>query len=53
MAHLIHGVHEETYVAHVVAYAARIGPFKVNSADKAAPAIFVITCSLFSFLKMY
>ncbi|GLV38224.1 Alkaline phosphatase 12 [Carabus blaptoides fortunei] len=28
MAHLFNSVHEQTYVAYVVAYAARIGPYK-------------------------
>lgn len=27
MAHLFHNVHEQNYVAHVMAYAARIGPY--------------------------
>jgi len=28
MAHLIHGVHEQSYIAHVMSYAACIGPHK-------------------------
>lgn len=27
MAHLFHRTHEQSYVAHLIAYAARIGPF--------------------------
>ncbi|KAF5290837.1 hypothetical protein FQA39_LY14599 [Lamprigera yunnana] len=30
MAHLFHSVHEQTYVAYVISYAAKIGPFKEN-----------------------
>lgn len=28
MAHLFHRVHEQSYVAHVISYAARIGRFR-------------------------
>lgn len=28
MAHLFQSVHEQTYVAYVISYAARIGPFQ-------------------------
>ena len=35
MAHLFHGVHEQTYIAHVIAYAACIGPYR----DPAACAL--------------
>lgn len=28
MAHLFNSVHEQTYVAFVIAYSARIGPYK-------------------------
>lgn len=30
MAHLFNAVHEQTYVAYVVAYAAKIGPYRTN-----------------------
>lgn len=30
MAHLFHRVHEQTFVAHVISYAARIGRFREN-----------------------
>lgn len=30
MAHLFHRVHEQSYVAHVISYAARIGRFRDN-----------------------
>ncbi len=30
MSHLFHGVHEQTYVAHAMMYAACIGPNKGN-----------------------
>lgn len=30
MAHLIHKVHEQSYIAHVISYAARIGRFRDN-----------------------
>lgn len=32
MSHLFHGLHEQSYVAHVVAYAAKMGRYK-NRAD--------------------
>lgn len=28
MSHLFHGVHEQNYVAHVMAYAAKMGMYK-------------------------
>ena len=30
MAHLVHGVHEQSYVAHVMGYAACMGPYAGN-----------------------
>lgn len=30
MAHLFHRVHDQSYVAHVISYAARIGRFRDN-----------------------
>jgi len=30
MAHLFHGVHEQSYIGHVMSYAACIGPYKGN-----------------------
>lgn len=30
MSHLFHRVHEQSYVAHVISYAARIGRFRDN-----------------------
>ena len=32
MAHLVHGVHEQNYVAHVMGHAACIGPYS-NDCD--------------------
>lgn len=34
MAHLFHRVHEQSYVAHVISYAARIGRFRDNEVVK-------------------
>lgn len=31
MAHLFHRVHEQSYVAHVISYAMRIGRFRDNA----------------------
>lgn len=28
MGHLIHSIHEQNYVAHVIAYASKIGPYQ-------------------------
>lgn len=39
MAHLFHRVHEQTYVAYVVAYAAKIGPFNPNPVNSNAPSL--------------
>lgn len=35
MAHLFHRVHEQSYVAHVISYAARIGRFRDNQVVQA------------------
>lgn len=32
MAHLINSVHEQTYIAYIIGYAAKIGPYAQNSA---------------------
>lgn len=32
-AHLIHKVHEQSYVAHIVSFAARLGRFRESRAD--------------------
>nr|CAD7434249.1 unnamed protein product [Timema monikensis] len=37
MAHLFHSVHEQHYVAHVIAYSARIGPYSAT-ADTVGPS---------------
>lgn len=34
MAHLFHRVHEQSYVAHVMAYAACIGPYATDCQDR-------------------
>lgn len=34
MAHLFHRVHEQSYVAHVMAYAACIGPYATDCHDR-------------------
>ena len=36
MSHLFHGVHEQNYIAHVMAYASCVGPY--NSPDQCAQA---------------
>ena len=39
MAHLFHGVHEENYIAHVMAYASCVGRYKdkcPSASDRAA-----------------
>ncbi|XP_044253838.1 alkaline phosphatase, tissue-nonspecific isozyme-like [Tribolium madens] len=33
MSHLFHNVHEQTYVAYVISYAAKIGPFKSEASS--------------------
>lgn len=40
MAHLLHGVHEQNYIPHAMAYAACIGPNRAhcNAAGRAAAA---------------
>ncbi|KAL8583356.1 hypothetical protein ACOMHN_035338 [Nucella lapillus] len=38
MAHLFHGVHEQNYIAHVMAYAACVGPNKAHCDHKPPPA---------------
>ncbi len=53
MAHLFHGVHEQTYVAHVIAYAAKIGPFQVNSAAKTTPTLLAIICIVLALIKSF
>lgn len=34
MAHLLSGVYEQNYIAHVMAYAAHIGPYRTSKATK-------------------
>ncbi|KAK7865832.1 hypothetical protein R5R35_001287 [Gryllus longicercus] len=50
MAHLFHSVHEQTYVAHVIAYAAKIGPYSSASSFYSFSATAIV---LFSFFVFY
>jgi len=34
MGHLFHSVHEQNYVAHAIAYAAKIGPYQSGVTNK-------------------
>lgn len=34
MSHLFHGVHEQSYVAHVVGHAACMGPYTLPASDR-------------------
>lgn len=47
MSHLFNSVHEQTYVAYVIAYAAKIGPFDKNNSKSLQATPF---CILFIFL---
>lgn len=38
MAHLLHGVHEQNYIPHAMAYAACIGPNRAHCSSAARPA---------------
>ncbi|KAJ3654346.1 hypothetical protein Zmor_013539 [Zophobas morio] len=42
MAHLFHTVHEQTYVAYVISYAAKMGQFKNNSQRIIVPSMFLV-----------
>lgn len=45
MAHLFHGLHEQNYIPHVMAYSACIGDYKDDcrsAAEKAVPAVTLI-----------
>jgi hypothetical protein len=50
MAHLFHTVHEQTYVAYVISYAAKIGPFKNGGLDTNPTSIILTSCLFFSLL---
>ncbi|CAG5092236.1 Similar to ALPL: Alkaline phosphatase [Cotesia congregata] len=50
-AHLFHSTHEQNYVAHVIGYAAQIGPYKNSSAQLGRKYIAII-CSL-TFIAFY
>ncbi|XP_068913388.1 alkaline phosphatase-like isoform X2 [Tenebrio molitor] len=50
MAHLFHTVHEQTYVAYVISYAAKIGPFKNGVPDTNPTSIILTSCLFFSLL---
>ncbi|XP_022195300.2 alkaline phosphatase isoform X1 [Nilaparvata lugens] len=43
MSHLFHNVHEQSYIAHVIAYSAKIGPYR-----NAAPSFYGIATIIFS-----
>ncbi|XP_065205940.1 alkaline phosphatase-like [Planococcus citri] len=51
MAHLFHSIHESTYVAHVIAYAAKIGPYRTGSAVRIAPTLMISIVSVFTIFK--
>lgn len=59
MAHLFHRVHEQTYVAYVVGYAAKIGPFNPNvshnnsSKNKNNYYTYLITITIIFSFKSY
>ncbi|XP_063985258.1 alkaline phosphatase-like isoform X2 [Diachasmimorpha longicaudata] len=42
-AHLIHSTHEQNYVAHVIAYAAKIGPYSNESSTPRLNDIVIVT----------
>ena len=68
MAHLFHGVHEQHYIAHVMAYASCVGRYKDTCPHKPTPApnappsggnqnqlsilLAIISISVFSFLRL-
>ncbi|KAF5295155.1 hypothetical protein FQR65_LT10543 [Abscondita terminalis] len=53
MAHLFHSVHEQTYVAYVIGYAAKIGPFKSEGKVwRAVPFYWLIVIVVKIFLLM-
>lgn len=54
-SHLFHSVHEQTYVAYVIAYAANIGPhLNVSRPGNTSPAIHppYVTCVLTTFILL-
>ncbi|KAG5898691.1 hypothetical protein JTB14_030641 [Gonioctena quinquepunctata] len=50
MAHLFTTVHEQTYVAYVISYASKIGPYAKNSNE---PASIHVSCISFSVLVIF
>uniref|UniRef100_A0ABM5EK38 Alkaline phosphatase n=2 Tax=Pogona vitticeps TaxID=103695 RepID=A0ABM5EK38_9SAUR len=56
MAHLLHGVHEQNYIPHVMAYAACIGDNRdhclSSGAPRSLPGALALTPTLFSFLLL-
>lgn len=51
MAHLFHNVHEQNYVAHVVAFAAKIGPYKSGASMNSNIPIMMLL--MFIFWKVF
>ncbi|XP_063234129.1 alkaline phosphatase-like [Bacillus rossius redtenbacheri] len=54
MAHLFHSLHEQNYVAHVMAYAARLGPYAPSSGARGLPQagtvlVATVVCALVTF----
>ncbi|KAJ8913233.1 hypothetical protein NQ315_016176 [Exocentrus adspersus] len=47
MAHLFNSVHEQTYVAYVICYAAKIGPHQVNKSTTVGFYMFVSVVGVF------
>nr|CAI5849430.1 unnamed protein product [Callosobruchus analis] len=57
MAHLFTSVHEQSYVAYVIAYAAKIGPYKDGLKDgtyaKSANVLCVLVLLAVPLIKYY
>ncbi|KAK4874693.1 hypothetical protein RN001_014053 [Aquatica leii] len=57
MAHLFHNVHEQTYVAYVISYAAKIGPFAGNGGENVSfvkyllISVIIINCFVSKILR--
>ncbi|XP_046747784.1 alkaline phosphatase-like [Diprion similis] len=49
-AHLLHATHEQNYIAHVAAYAAKIGEYYNNSSSNFQPCSFILLATLIPFL---
>lgn len=49
MGHLFHSIHEQNYIAHAIAYAAKIGPYEkgLNNKSEINFSNIYLTCTLF------